>query len=409
MRILFVAHYFQPEPNFFLGLPFAKELVKLGHEVEVLTGFPNYPGGRVYDGYRIRVLQKETLEGIPVLRVPLYPSHDKSGLRRMVSYTSFALSASSIGAAVVKSADVAYISQGPATLGLPGGVLRLLRGIPFVYNIQDLWPDTLLSTGMFNSPTGLKLVGTWCKWAYRWASRIVVITPGFKRTLCERGVPEEKVEVIYNWCDDSQLQSAEADPALVGELGLTGRFNILFAGNIGAAQSLSAVLEAARMVESTHPRVQFVLIGGGVEAGALRQQAADMGLTNVRFFERRPVSEIANILRLAHVLLVHLKDDPLFRITIPSKTQAYMAVGRPILIAVKGDAADLVAKANAGLTCEPDNPHSIAQAVQRFQAMSQLELDAMGDNGKRFYEQELSIETGTKRYEQVFEAAARKT
>ena len=409
MRILFVAHYFQPEPNFFFGLPFAKELVKRGHEVEVLTGFPNYPGGKVYDGYRVQLLQKETLEGIRILRVPLYPSHDKSSLRRTIGYTSFALSASIMGPALVKSADVAYICQGPATLGLPGGVLRLLRGIPFVYNIQDLWPDTLLSTGMLNSPTGLKLVDLWCTWVYRWASRIVVITPGFKQTLCQRGVPEDKIQVIYNWCDESQLHPADTDPALAGKLGLTGRFNIVYAGNMGTAQALGAVLEAARMVEATHPRVQFVLIGGGVEVGPLRQRAADMGLTNVRFVERQPTSQIAKILRLADVLLVHLKDDPLFRITIPSKTQAYMAVGRPILIGVKGDAADLVTQARAGLVCEPENPHSIAQAVQRFQEMSPAELDAMGDNGKKFYERELSIGAGTSRYEKVFRAVAKKS
>ena len=132
MRILFVAFYFQPEPNFFMGLPFAQELVKRGHQVEVLTGFPNYPGGKVYEGYRIRPLQREVLEGIPVIRVPLYPSHDVSSLRRIASYTSFAISASTIGTAAVKPADIAYICQGPATLGLPGFVLWILRRIPFV-------------------------------------------------------------------------------------------------------------------------------------------------------------------------------------------------------------------------------------------------------------------------------------
>ncbi|MFH1746090.1 MAG: glycosyltransferase family 4 protein [Planctomycetota bacterium] len=406
MRILFVAYLFQPEPNAICGLPFAKELVKLGHEVEVLATYPNYPGGRVYDGYRMRLLQRETMDGIPVLRVPLYPSHDKSGLRRIISYTSFALSTATIGVLAVRPADVAYICQGPATLGLPGAVLRLIRGIPFVYNIQDLWPDSLLSTGMFNSPLGLRLVGSWCRWVYRRAARVVVITPGMKRLLGERGVPPEKIEVIYNWCDDSQLECPRADPALADRLGLAGRFNVVFAGNMGAAQSLHAVLAAAEIVKTRYPRVQFVLIGGGVETEPLKQRAAAAGLSNVRFLARRPMSEVAPILRMADVLLVHLKDDPLFRITIPSKTQAYMATGRPILMGVRGDAADLVTRAAAGLACEPENPHSIAEAVGRLQAMSPAELDAMGANGRRFYDEELSIKIGARRYEQVFAAVS---
>ena len=130
MRILFIAHHFQPEPNFFVGLPFAKELVKRGHSIQVLTGFPNYPGGKIYDGYTVKFLQREVMEGIPVIRVPLYPSHDNSALRRTLTYTSYALSASLVGPCVVSSADVAYVDQGPATVGLPSCVMQILRGIP---------------------------------------------------------------------------------------------------------------------------------------------------------------------------------------------------------------------------------------------------------------------------------------
>jgi len=402
LKILFIAHYFQPEPNFFIALPFAKKLVEFGHEVEVLTGFPNYPGGRVFEGYRIRPLQREVLEGVPIIRVPLYPSHDKSSFRRIISYASLAASQSTIGAFSVKPADVAFVNQGPATLGLPACVLRLLRRIPFVYTIQDLWPDTLPVTGMFNNPLGLGLVHRWCKFVYKCASKIVAITPGFKQKLRERGVPEDKIEVIYNWCDDSQIASGERDSQLSKDLGMEGRFNIVFAGNMGKAQSLSAVLEAAKIIDPEYPNVQFVFVGSGVEVGSLKDKAAIVKLKNVLFLARRPVSEIGAILSLADVLLVHLKDDPLFRITIPGKTQAYLASGRPILVGIKGDTADLVIKAKAGLSCEPENPRSIAEAVGKFMAISQAELDKMGENGKRFYEQELSFEIGARKYEKIF-------
>lgn len=409
MRILFVNHYFQPEPNFFVGLPFAKKMVEFGHEVEVLTGFPNYPGGKIYDGYRLRPLLRETMEGIPINRVPLYPSHDRSAFKRALCYTSLALSASTIGVAAVKKADVAYVSQGPATIGLPACILRLIRGIPFVYDIKDLWPDAMISTDMFDSRLGAKLVGVWCNFVYKRAGKIVVITPGVKQKLCRRGVPEEKIEMIYEWCDDSHISCGKKDTQLAKALGMDGRFNIIFAGNMGKGQAVGAVLDAANIVASKQPRVQFVFIGSGVEVPYLKQKAEDMGLKNVLFLKRRPISEIGVILNLADVLLVHLKDNPIFHTAIPSKTQAYMASGRPVLMGAKGDAADLVKMAEAGLPCEPENPQSIAEAVLKFYAMSQTELDAMGANGRRFYEQELSFDRGARKYEKIFESVAKKS
>jgi colanic acid biosynthesis glycosyl transferase WcaI len=404
MKILFVAYYFYPEPNFFMGLPFAEGLVKLGHEVEVLTTYPNYPLGKIYDGYRNKLLYRENYGSIPVARVPLFPSHDSSAVRRIMSYTSFALTASAIGPAVVKPADVAYICQGPATIGLPGAILRFLRGIPFVYDVKDLWPDGPAATGMFNNRFGLWAAGKWCQLTYKVASKVVVCTPGYKKKLCERGVSEKKVEIIHNWCDDAQISRVNKNPQLARELGLEGKFNIVFAGNIGKAQSLDAVIDAAGILSLECPRVQFVLIGSGIEIPRLKQKTESMGLTNVLFLDRRPVSEIGAILSLADVLLVHLRDVPVYQITIPSKTQAYMAVGRPILIGVRGDAADLVTKANAGLTCEPENPRSIADAVLRFQALPQLELEKMGANGMKYYDENLSFEVALGKYIKVFES-----
>lgn len=409
MRILFITQWFQPEP-FINGLHFIKELVNFGHEVQVLTGFPNYPGGRVYDGYRIRLLQRQDMDGVPVIRVPLYPSHDRSGIRRFANYTSFALSASAIGPWVTSRADVAYVYHPPATVCIPACVFRVLRRIPFVYNIQDLWPDELATSKMLRNRFGLWLAERCCRFFYWAATKIVVLSPGFKEELCRRGVPRDKIEVIYNWCADgeSNVRSVEKDPALATKLGLTGRFNILFAGNMGEGQALGSVLEAAKIVQEKCPRIQFVLIGSGTEANNLRQKAAGLTLKNVLFLDRRPPSEIGVILSWADVLLVHLSDNALHKITIPSKTQAYMLAGKPILMGVKGDAAELIKTAKAGLTCEPENPKSIAETIQRFEAMPKADLDRMGENGKMFYQQNLSVAIGAKRYEEIFRMAARK-
>jgi len=374
----------------------------LGHEVEVLTGFPNYPAGKLYPGYRIRFLQKEIIEGVPVTRVPLYPSHDASGFRRILNYMSYAFSAALIGPWVVKKFDVAYVYHPPATVGLPAIALRFLRGLRFVYDIQDFWPDTLQATGMFKNKFGIWIVTQWCKIVYKAASKIIVESPGFKRLLMERGAPEGKIEVIYNWADDTAIKPVAKNPALADKLGLSNRFNIMFAGNMGKAQALEAVLHTADLVKNDYPNIQFVFIGDGLETDNLKKISKDLKLANVLFLSRRPLSEIGEIMALADVLLVHLKDDPLFAITIPSKIQSYLAIGRPILVGVRGDAADLVLKAQAGLVCTPEDPLSIADRVGQFAQMSQEELCTMGENGRKYYQQELSLPIGATRLEGVF-------
>lgn len=398
-----LTQWFDPEPTF-KGLTFAKELARLGHEVEVLTGFPNYPGGKLYAGYTIKFFQRELMEGISVIRVPIYPSHDKSAIRRIANYTSFSISAATIGHLLVKTADVIYVYHPPATVGFPAIALHMLQQIPFVYDIQDLWPDTLSATGMLSNETAFRIVDKWCRFIYKHASRIVVLSPGFKEKLCDRGVPQDKVEVIYNWCDENQIHTSIRNEALAKELGMAGRFNIVFAGTMGKAQALDAVLDAASRLGSQYSMIQFVFMGGGIEVSRLKQGAKGNHFNNVLFLPRRPMSEISEILNLADVLLVHLKDDPLFRITIPSKTQAYIAAGRPILMAVRGDAAALVTKADAGISCTPEDSESIAQGVGRLFTMSPTQREALGENGKRFYQKELSLAVGVHRFEEVFRA-----
>lgn len=405
MRILMVSQWFTPEP-FFKGLPFAKALRDRGHEVEVLTGFPNYPEGKLYPGYRQRLLQRETMEGVSVLRVPLYPSHDASAVRRAANYSGFAVSSASIGAFAVRPADVMYVYHPPATVALPAMVIGRMRRIPFVYDIQDLWPDALRATGMMNNGSIHKIMDLWCRWTYRAAARIVVLSPGFKEKLVERGVPAEKVEVIYNWCEEGQIRKGSRNEALARELGLAGRFNVVFAGTIGKAQSLDSVLEAARLLADTIPAVRFVLIGGGIEVERLKRISVERGLQNVLFLPRRPFSEIGEILDLADVLFVHLKDDPLFRITIPSKIQAYLAMGKPILAGVRGDAAELVRRAGAGLACAPEDAGSIAGAVGTLFHTPKAKLEEMGESGRRFYLRELAMGIGVGRFEEVFRSAA---
>ena len=400
MRILLLSQWFYPEP-IFKGLPFAQALRNLGHEVEVVTGFPNYPGGRVYPGYRVRPYATEVVDGIRIHRLPLYPSHDRSGLRRAANYLSFAASATA-GVMLARRPDVAYVYHPPATIAIPAMALNLLKGVPYVLDIQDLWPDTVAASGMAGHPRLLSMLNGLCSAAYRRASRIVVLSPGFKAALTARGVAADKIDVIPNWCDEAALLNRDA----VAPARDDDRFEVVFAGTMGAAQGLDTVLAAAEILRTSAPHVRFTFVGGGIDVDRLQGLASARALTNVRFVPQQPIEKISTFLSAADALLVHLKDDPLFRITIPSKTQAYMAIGKPIIMGVAGDAAALVNDARCGVTCVPGVAESLAAAVQQLAALSVQERHQIGQNGARFYQQQLSMAVGVGRFDAVLRRAA---
>ena len=397
-RVLLLTQWFDPEPTF-KGLVFARELVRQGFEVEVVTGFPNYPGGKVYPGYRVKLLQKEVIDGVIVTRVPLYPSHDKGAKGRILNYASFAASSLFYGLFFAKKADVIYAYHPPLTVGVTAALLRLFRRTPVVYDIQDMWPDTLRATGMFSNARALKVVSAVCDWVYKRVDHIVVLSPGFRRLLIERGVPSAKIDVIYNWCAEDSISDCCGDlPAGFPSEG----FRVLFAGNMGKAQALPAVLEAAEILSREAPTARFVFLGGGVEVDRLKEMAERMGLGNVSFLPAVPMNEVGKYLGAADALLVHLKKDPLFSITIPSKTQAYMAAGKPIIMGVDGDAADLVREGKCGYVAESENPRSIADAVMELMRLSMEQREEMANRGKVFYTERLSLRAGVAAFGDIF-------
>jgi lipopolysaccharide/colanic/teichoic acid biosynthesis glycosyltransferase/glycosyltransferase involved in cell wall biosynthesis len=404
MKILILTQWFDPEPTF-KGLLFARELAARGHEVEVLTGFPNYPGGKLYPGYRVRPWLREQIDGVHVLRVPLYPSHDNSGFHRALNYLSFALSAAVIGTALIRRPDVVYVYHPPVTIGFAAVVIGFLRRVPFVYDIQDLWPDTVAASGMMSNWAALTLLGKWCKFVYRRARCITVLSRGFREQLVVRGVLPEKITVIYNWCDETALKHHRGP---VTRLSGSDRFCILFAGTMGHAQGLDSVLHGAQICRSTVPAAEFLFIGGGVDRRRLESLAEEMHLDNVRFLPRQPMHVMGGILAGADALLVHLKDDALFRITIPSKTQAYLAAGKPILMAVRGEATNWITSSGAGIRCQPGDPGSIAAAVKVLAGAGKIRLAEMGRNGATFYERELSVSVGVGKFERIFKAVTDK-
>ncbi len=406
IRVLLLTQWFDPEPTF-KGMVFARELVRQGFEVEVLTGFPNYPGGKVYPGYRIKLLQREVIDGVQLTRVPLYPNHDQSAIKRVLNYASFAASSLVYGLFMARRADVIYAYHPPLTVGITASLIRLFRRIPVVYDIQDMWPDTLRATGMVNNVRALNVVATVCQWVYRRVDHIVVLSPGFKRLLVQRGVPDAKVDVIYNWADEAALAAPQGQlPASFPE---PEQFRIVFAGNMGKAQALDVVLDAAALLQARNSRVCFVLLGGGVEVSRLKQRAAELQLRNVVFLPPVPMAEVGTLLHAADALLVHLRKDPLFEITIPSKTQAYMTVGKPLLMAVDGDAADLVVQSGGGVVAESENAEALAKAAEALAAMAPEALQAMGSKAQRYYQEQLALRVGVAKLAVIFRQLATKS
>ena len=401
VKILLLSQWFEPEP-FHKGLAFAKELQRNGHQVSVLTGFPNYPGGKIYPGYRQRLFAREVMEGIPVTRVPLYPSHDRSALRRMLCYASFAFS-SLCAIFLLPRPDVVYAYGPPPTAALAAVALRIVRKVPFLFDDTDLWPDTLGATGMVNSERLLRIIRWWVDYVYRSAAHVTVLASGYKARLIERGIPADHVSVLPNWGIEEAATPVDAAPAKSG-----GTFTILFAGNMGPAQDLPVVLEAAHRLKTLRPDIRFLFAGSGVDAASLEAQAEKEGLDNVSFLGRLAPRDMPPIFAAADALLVHLRDEPMFAFTVPSKTQSYLQAGKPILMGVRGDAADMVAAAGAGIAFQPGNPEALATAAVELADMPLEQRTAMGLSGRRYYAENLSCAVGTRRFLKLFEDAVRR-
>ena len=405
MRILLWMQWFDPEPQI-KGLAFAKKLRELGHEVEVLTGFPNYPGGEIYPGYSVKFFQEEFVDQIRIIRVPLYPSHSASAFGRILNYFSFGFTSFLAGIFIATKKDVIYACGPPVTVGIGVALVSYFRHIPFVYDIQDLWPDSLGTTQMFKNSFGLKIVSKLCGWVYRRAQHLTVQSPGIKDILISRGINPERISIIFNWCDEANLKSdsclSEKDNGAELRRADATSFDVIFAGNMGKAQGLNTILEVAQLLEMENPFIRLFFIGGGIEVPKLKKVAEKLNISNVTFLPRVEMSEIGNILMRADVLLIHLKDDPLFRVTIPAKTQSYMAIGKPILMAVTGDAANLISEARAGISALPSNPRSIADKIMLMARMDRQDLEVLGFNGYNFYINTMSLDIGARKFMDVF-------
>lgn len=404
MKILFIKQLFDPEPTA-KSLDFALELVTRGHKVQVLTGFPSYPIGKIYEGYEQSLYQKELIEGIEVIRVPIYPSQDNNGFKRILHYLSYAISASLIGPFVVQKPDVAFVYQGAITVGIPAVIFKWFKGVPFVYDINDLWPETVQVSGMLKNKFGIKLIDKWCNFNYRQADRITVATPGFRKRLIEKSVPESKIDFVPNWSRDVFRTETLAEP-LLSEIFPKSKINILYAGNLGVVQSLNVALNAMKILQDKgEKQVEFILLGDGADAERLKAYSRKLDLTNVKFLPRVNGKEVGLYLNSADILFVHLKKTELFSITIPSKILSYLRSGKPILLGLTGNSQDIISESQAGICFEPDNAKDLMEKIIYFLKMTSEDRETMGKNGILYYNKNLSIKSSSNKLIKNFEMA----
>lgn len=402
MRIQLVSQFFDPEPTL-KGMVFAGGLRARGHDVRVLTGFPNYPSGEIAEGYTLRPHEREVLDGVVVDRVWLYPSHDRSVVRRAGNYASWAASSSARVLGDRWRPDVVWAHHPPLTALSAALLQSAMRRPPLAIEIQDLWPQSLSSTGMVSGSLPLRAVGAGMQAAYRRADRIICISSGFKAAIAATGIPTGKIDVIHNWADESRLAPTEDDRAWAAAQVDSERFNLAFTGNMGPAQALPSMIEAMAIALPDVPAATLHMVGDGLDLADLRQQAARLPQGSVVFHGRQPMGRTAALAQACDVGVVHLKDDPLFDITIPSKTQAYLHLGVPVLMAARGDAADLLRSVGAGVVASPGSAAHVARAIVELAHVGRGELRAVGERGRTFYREQLSVSSGLDRYEHLFE------
>jgi glycosyltransferase involved in cell wall biosynthesis len=311
-----------------------------------------------------------------------------------------------LGGCLAKPCDVMYVWHPPLTTGLAAVILSRLKRVPFVYDVQDIWPESAVWAGMLSNRFAIWSMHRLERVIYRRAAHIIVVTEGARQNLIAKGVDPARVSVGDHWIDDELFTTAQpvADQDVRRTYGLDGKFVVMFAGNIGLVQALEPVLRAAERVRASN--IAVVIVGDGVDRARLMRLANERGLDNVVFVDRQPMSRMPAILAAADALLVHLKDSEMAELAIPTKTTAYLAAGKPIIMAVRGAAADLIRRADAGIIAHPEDPSALAAAFEQLARMPAEERVALGRRGRLYVSTHHRKSTVTAQYIALIERFA---
>lgn len=390
MRILISTQYYWPEA--FVINDLTKLLTDREHEVTVLTGKPNYPEGVVYAGYRTWGLSRERHEKVEVIRVPIFARGQQSRLRLALNYLSFVVSAAAIGPWALRkhTFDVILVyGVSPLLQALPAVLLARIYKVPLVVWVQDLWPESLSATGYVRNNVVLKMISSLVRIIYRSSDRVLVQSEAFRAPVAQYAPPDRIFYYPNPYVEKPAGEVSSAARELAARL--KGAFTVVFAGNLGSAQALDTVIQAAAAL-SHRDDIRFFLVGSGSQEAHIRWEIERMGLANVVLCGRYAPQDMNAILPAAGCLLVTLKAEPIFAYTVPSKLQAYLAAGRPIIAALDGEGARIVEQAGAGLAVAAENAPGLALAIEKMADTPEDVRNAMGKSARAYYEQHFTAD-----------------
>lgn len=388
MKILVISQYFWPE-NFRIN-DLVAELLSRGHDVTILTGLPNYPDGKIFQEFKNDPDRYSEYEGAKIVRVPLIPRRN-SAFWLLLNYISYFFAACTIGVFKLRRErfDVIFTCQlSPVTVGLPAALLRWIKGAPMVFWVLDLWPESLQAVGVVKSSFILGLIGRLTGFIYRHCDLILVQSKAFIPQILKYAPGARRIEYFPSWAENIFSAAEEGMAAEVTEQ--ADAFNVMFAGNIGDAQDFPTILAAAKKLKH-HTHIRWLILGDGRAAKWVKEEIAQSDLAATVFMlGRYPLERMPSFFKHAQVLLVTLRNEPIFSMTIPGKLQSYLAAGIPIISVLNGEGADVVRASKAGIACTAGDAESLAVAVLSMSQLNRNVLLEMGLLGKHYGEAEFS-------------------
>lgn len=406
MKICIFTNHFYPED--FKVNDIAFELARRGHDITVITAVPDYPKGKFFDGYGWFRRSREDVNGCHVIRLPII-SRGKGGSKRLVlHYLSYYLSSFvfTFFHKMLHRYDAVFVHlTSPFFIGLAATQLKRWQKIPMFFWTLDLWPESITAAAGISNPLILRPLTRQVQKVYDNCDAILIGSKGFEKSICEKGDYKNKCVYFPNWCESAELpEDVEKYKSVEPFASFTEKeFIVLFAGNIGEAQNLDCVIDAAVAIRETNPLVKFVFLGDGRAREHLVQKSADNGILDktVFFPGRFPIESMPYFMNKADVLLVSLKDELIFNLTVPSKVQFYMAQGKPILAMLNGDGSDLVHEAKCGFAVLTNDSNTFSEVVKRMAATPKEELGQLGENGRKYYENNFTKEMRMEQLEKM--------
>ncbi len=374
MHILFLTDNFPPESNAPASRTFehCREWVRAGHQVTVITCAPNFPKGKVFDGYRNRPWQQEEMSGIQVIRVWSYITANEGFIKRILDYQSFMLGAI-LAAPFVRGVDVVVGTSPQFFTACAAYLVSRMKRIPFVFELRDMWPESIKAVGAMKDSAVIRALERIELFLYRKAARIVTVTHAFKDTLMRRGIDGQKIEVVTNGVDLSHFSPQAKDAQLLAQHDLKGKFVAGYIGTHGMAHALETLLEAAQTLQQMpgSENIRLLFLGDGARKAELTNQAQAMGLSNVMFLDAVPKDQVKRYWSILDVAVIHLRKTELFTSVIPSKLFECMGMGLPVLHGVAGESADIVVREQVGELFESENAHELVAGLLRMRDKSE--------------------------------------